>query len=203
MEGVLTKPNSSAWLAPLLLAVFTATSCAFETAGAQDVSPQARSLREFGERTRAYLALRTRLATGVADVSGDDTPEQIARHQEQLSAAVRAARKDARLGDIFTPPVVPQFRTVIRRDLQARDIRDALAAMQEVPLALPLRVNTPWPEDAPRATVPAQLLSSLYPLPEGLEYRFLDRHLVLLDGEANLIVDYILDVVPTVVRGRH
>ena len=64
-------------------------------------------------------------------------------------------------------------------------------------------MNTPWPEDAPRATVPAQLLSSLYPLPEGLEYRFLDRHLVLLDGEANLIVDYILDVVPTVVRGRH
>ena len=28
-------------------------------------------------------------------------------------------------------------------------------------------------------------------------------HLVLLDGEANLVVDYILDVVPTVLRGRH
>ena len=51
--------------------------------------------------------------------------------------------------------------------------------------------------------MPPQLLSSLYPLPEGLEYRFLDRHLVLLDGEANLVVDYILDVVPTVLRGRH
>jgi hypothetical protein len=203
MGGVLTKPNSYAWLPPLLLAALTATNCAFDTAGAQDVSTQARSLREFGERARAYLALRTRLATGVAGVSGEATSEQITRHQEQLSAAVRAARKDARHGDIFTPPVVPQFRTIIRRDLQARDIRDALAAMQEVPLALPLRVNTPWPADAPRATVPARLLSSLYPLPEGLEYRFLDRHLVLLDGEANLVVDYILDVVPTVVRGRH
>jgi hypothetical protein len=196
-------PNAFAWLAPLLLATLTSPGCSADTAGAQDVTAQAGALREFGDRTRAYLALRTKLAAGVAAVSGDATSEQITQHQAQLAAAVRAARKDARHGDIFTPPVVPQFRTIIRRDLQARDIRDALAAMQEVPIALPLRVNTPWPPDAPRATVPPQLLSSLYPLPEGLEYRFLDRHLVLLDGEANLVVDYILDVVPTVLRGRH
>ena len=200
---VLTMPNPFVWLAPLLVAILTATGCAADPAGAQDVGAQAGTLREFGERTRAYLALRTKLAAHVAAVSANATSEEIAQHQEQLALAVRAARKDARHGDIFTPPIVPQFRTVIRRDLQARDIRDALAAMQEVPLALPLRVNTPWPADAPRATVPARLLSSLYPLPEGLEYRFLDRHLVLLDGEANLVVDYILDVVPTVVRGRH
>jgi hypothetical protein len=200
---VLTTPNPFAWLAPLLLATLTSPGCSTDTAGAQDVTAQAGALREFGDRTRAYLALRTKIAAGVAAVSGDATSEQITQHQGQLAAAVRAARRDARHGDIFTPPVVPQFRTVIRRDLQARDIRDALAAMQQVPLALPLRVNTPWPADAPRATVPAQLLSSLYPLPEGLEYRFLDRHPVLLDGEANLVVDYILDVVPTVLRERH
>jgi hypothetical protein len=201
--AVLTTPHAVPWLAPLLLAALAAPGCSADPAGAQDVSARAGSLREFGERTRAYLALRTKLATAVAAVSGDATSEQISQHQEQLAAAVRTARKDARRGDIFTPPVVPQFRTIIRRDLQARDIRDALAAMQEVPVALPLRVNAGWPADAPRATVPPQLLSSLYPLPEGLEYRFLDRHLVLLDGEANLVVDYILDVVPTVVRGRH
>jgi len=99
--------------------------------------------------------------------------------------------------------VVPQFRDIIRRDLAARDIRDALAAMQEVPLTLALHVNGRWPANAPRASVPARLLASLYPLPDGLEYCFLDRHLVLLDGEADLIVDYILDVVPSVVRRRH
>jgi len=200
---VLTTPNPFAWLAPLLLATLTSPGCSTDTAGAQDVTAQAGALREFGDRTRAYLALRTKLAAGASAVSGNATSEQITQHQGQLAAAVRAARRDARHADIFTPPVVPQFRTVIRRDLQARDIRDALAAMQQVPLALPLRVNTPWPADAPRATVPPRLLSSLYPLSEGLEYRFLERHLVLLDGEANLVVDYILDVVPTVLRGRH
>jgi hypothetical protein len=200
---VLTTPNAFAWLAALLLATLTVPGCSTDTAGAQDVTAQAGALREFGDRTRAYLALRMKLAAGASAVSGNATSEQITQYQGQLAAAVRAARRDARHGDIFTPPVVPQFRTVIRRDLQARDIRDAFAAMQEVPLALPLRVNTPWPADAPRATVPPPLLSSLYPLPEGLEYRFLDRHLVLLDGEANLVLDYILDVVPTVLRGRH
>ena len=200
---MLKKSSAFAWLAPLLLAATTTSGCAADTAGAQDVGVQAGSLGAFGERARAYLTLRTELAAGLAAVSREATPEQITSHQEQLLAAVRAARKEARHGDIFTPPVVPQFRTIIRRDLQEHDIRAALAAMQGVPVALPLRVNTPWPADAPRATVPPRLLSNLYPLPEGLEYRFLDRHLVLLDGEANLVVDYILDVVPTVVRGRH
>lgn len=191
-----------AWLLLVVLAFAAGLSGAAARIVAQNVNPQALALREFGERAQAYVALRTTLAARVAGVSRAATPEQIARHQEQLAGAVRAARKDARPGDIFTPPVVPQFRTTIRRDLQSRDIRDALAAMQEVPLALALHVNIPWPPDAPRATVPPQLLASLYPLPDGLEYRFLDRHLVLLDGEANLVVDYILDVVPSVVRRR-
>jgi hypothetical protein len=191
------------WLVAALLASGAATTaCTPDAVRAQDVNPQAVALREFGERANAYLALRTRLATDVPRASSEATPEQIARHQEQLAAAIRRARRDARQGDIFTPPVVPQFRTIIRRDLQSRDIRDALAVMQEVPLTLTLHVNAPWPPDAPRAIMPPRLLANLYPLPEGLEYRFIDRHLVLLDSEANLMVDYILDVVPSVVRRR-
>jgi hypothetical protein len=203
MGDVLRIPVRFAWPTLALVAAVAAAGCAADTAGAQDVNPQARALREFGERVRAYVELRATLAKKVATVSQDATPEQIARHQEQLAAAIREARKKARPGDIFTPPVVPQFRTVIRRDLQGRDIRDALAAMQDVPIALTLAVNMPWPADAPRAAVPPRLLTSLYPLPDGLEYRFLDRHLVLLDDEADLVVDYIRDVVPSVIRRRH
>src|SRR4051812_38595250 len=102
----------------ILLAVGAAPSCARDSAGAQEVNPQALALREFGDRTRAYLALRTKLAKDVAKVSRDATAEQIGRHQEELSAAVRAARIDAGQGDVFTPPVVPQFRTIIRHDLR-------------------------------------------------------------------------------------
>jgi hypothetical protein len=192
-----------AWfLAALLASGAVTTACTADAVRAQDVNPQALALREFGERAKAYLALRTKLAGEVPPASSAATPDQIAQHQEQLAAAIRRARRDAQQGDIFTPPVVPQFRTIIRHDLQSRDIRDALAVMQEVPLTLTLHVNAPWPADAPRAIMPPRLLANLYPLPEGLEYRFIDRHLVLLDSDANLMVDYILDVVPSVVRRR-
>jgi hypothetical protein len=166
----------------------------------QDVNPQARALKEFGDRAQAYVALRTRLAQNVPSVSDNATAEEIRRHQQRLAEEVRKARRGAKPGDIFTPPVVPQFRAVIRNDLRSRDIRDAMAAMQEVPVTLSLYVNEPWPDDAPRGTVPPRLLNSLYPLPDGLEYRFLDRHLVLVDSEADLIVDFVKNVVPSVVR---
>ena len=185
---------------PSIGGVALAVVAAVASAAGQDVNPQARALKEFGDRTRAYLELRTRLAKHVPPVSEHATAEEIRIHQERLAAEIRKARRGAKPGDIFTPPVVPQFRAVIRSDLKSRDLRDAMAAMQEVPPTLSLYVNEPWPEDAPRGTVPPRLLNSLYPLPDGLEYRFLDRHLVLVDSEADLIVDFVKNVVPSIVR---
>ena len=130
---------------------------------------------------------------------GTDHPAPgAARRGRSCGAQGRAARRHLHAPGRSAVPDESSGGTCRRATSATRSPR-----CRKCPLALPLRVNTPWPADAPRATVPPQLLSSLYPLPEGLEYRFLDRHLVLLDGEANLVVDYILDVVPTVVRGRH
>jgi hypothetical protein len=168
----------------------------------QPVNPQAAALKEFADRTKAYVDLKTRMKSALPPLGANATPVEISRHEQQLASAIRRARSNARQGDIFTPPVVPQFRTIIRRDLQSRDIRDALAAMQEVPYTVTLRVNDGWPSDFPLATIPARLLNNLYPLPDGLEYRFLDRHLVLLDTESKLIVDFVRDVVPSIVRRR-
>jgi len=48
----------------------------------------------------------------------------------------------------------------------------------------------------PVSTVTASVLASLPPLPRALEYRFLGRHLILIDVAARLIVDYLPDVLP-------
>ena len=45
-----------------------------------------------------------------------------------------------------------------------------------------------------------RLLANLYALPEGIEYRFLSRHLVLLDSDADLIIDLVRNVIPSSVR---
>jgi hypothetical protein len=57
-------------------------------------------------------------------------------------------------------------------------------------------VNASYPEDLPLAAVPPSLLNNLPRLPPELEYRFVNRDLILLDNSANLIVDFIRDVVP-------
>ena len=186
----------------LWLALLTPSHLASADDAAQGVNPHAAALKEFGDRTRAYMDLHNRLAARVPALPAQASAEQIDRHRLALANAIRAARPRARQGEIFTPPVVPQFRTVIRSDLKSRDTRQAMAALQEVPPTLTITVNDRWPPNAARAPVPPRLLNSLYRLPDGLEYRFLGRHLVLVDSTANLIVDYISNVVPSMLRRR-
>jgi hypothetical protein len=186
-----------AFAAALLVLLGAAFSLPLTAAAPQPANPQARALKEFGDRVQAYLLLRGQLANAVAPVSTQASPEEIRHHQQELAAAIRQARQKARAGDIFTPPVVPQFRTVIRNDIRSRDVRDALAALQDVP-SMSLQVNAEWPAGVARVPIPPRLLANLYPLPKGLQYRFVARHLALVDDEAAVIVDFIRDVVPTV-----
>ena len=44
--------------------------------------------------------------------------------------------------------------------------------------------------------MPPLLLSRLPRLPDNLQYRFYGRHVVLLDGDLQIIVDYIPNVLP-------
>jgi hypothetical protein len=185
-----------------LVLILVSIGFAVPAAAQAPVNKQALALKEFGDKTKAYAELHKKVAEGVPKLPIDATPDQIKTHQRALGEGIRAARREAREGDIFSSSVAPQFRQIIRQDLQSRDMRDAFAAMQEVPSTMALHVNDHWPPDAPWATVPPRLLTSLYPLPEGLEYRFIDRHLVLLDTEALLIVDIVRNVVPSVVRRR-
>ena len=128
------------------------------------------------------------------------TAAEIERFKRQLAQGIREERRSAKEGDVFTADIAPQFRGIIRADLKSRDVEDALAAVAEVSPRLALYVNDPWPRDLPRATVPPRLLASLHPLPEGVEYRFLSRHLVLLDSDADLIIDLVRNVIPSSVR---
>ena len=60
---------------------------------------------------------------------------------------------------------------------------------------MPLKVNTKYPEKATLPTVPSNLLLNLPHLPEELEYRIIGKHLILRDTGADLIVDFIPNVI--------
>ena len=44
-------------------------------------------------------------------------------------------------------------------------------------------------------TVPASLLVNLPTLPEPLQFRIIDKHLLLLDEDADIVVDYALNII--------
>jgi len=59
-----------------------------------------------------------------------------------------------------------------------------------------LKVNDRYPDNIPLSTMPPQVLEPLPKLDEEMEYRFLGKHLVLLDTHAHLVVDFTGNVLP-------
>lgn len=159
----------------------------------QPVNPQAQALTVFTQRVEEYVKLRKDAASKVPPAQETKDAAKIVARQKALAAGIRAARANAKPGDIFVPEVVPQFRKIVRASFEKRPEVDERAVMKEVPKDAPV-INSEYPDEKPMATMPPKVLLSLQKLPEGLEYRFMRRHLVLLDIEANLIADYIVNV---------
>ena len=66
--------------------------------------------------------------------------------------------------------------------------------LDEMPHFRPV-VNQTYPSNWPLQTFPATLLAELPKLPPELEYRFVSDGLILRDTKANIVVDFILDVI--------
>jgi hypothetical protein len=164
------------------------------------VNPHAAALLDFEIRVKAYADLQKRLAKGDAKQMETADPAMITAVKARLAAKLQAARRDAKQGDIFTPAVRPVFRRLLAPELKGEDGRDAKAVLKDdapAPGTVPFKVNAKYPENQPRPTVPAKVLLSLPALPAPLEYRIVGQHLLLLDMEADLVVDYILNVITT------
>ena len=96
------------------------------------------------------------------------------------------------------PVVRAVFRRLLAPELKGEDGHDAKAVLKDdapAPGTVPFKVNAKYPENQPLSTVPAAILESLPRLPDGIEYRFVDRHLILRDARANVIIDFIPNVI--------
>lgn len=159
---------------------------------AERVNPHAAVLADFQKRIETYRKLHDEVAKGPAELKTTKDPAEIRKAQQTLAARLRTARANARQGDIFTPDIRSAFRRLMYPEVTGPDGAETKAAIKEdAPRKITLKVNASYPEGEPLPTVPPNLLANLPRLPEDLEYRIVDRHLVLLDVDANLIVDFI------------
>jgi hypothetical protein len=154
-----------------------------------------RGLMEFLDRVAEYVEIRRQVTAGVDGPMFCSDPEELSRQAEQRAAAIRSARPLASEGTIFTPRVTVFFRARLIHAAQIGAIDLATEADPYDDVVLGVHAALPWSAGRPAAP---RLVGLLPPLPDELEYRFVGRHLVLLDVDTNLVVDLLRDALPAV-----
>ena len=153
-------------------------------------------LADFKARVEQYLELRKQAVKGAPKLKETNDPAKIKAAQDGMAERIRAARASAKHGDVFTPEITAKIRRLLSPELKGDDGRDAKQVLKDdAPTNIPFKVNAKYPDGASVPTVPANLLLSLPTLPEPLQYRIIDKHLILLDEDADVIVDYALNVI--------
>jgi hypothetical protein len=171
----------------------SAVAVAFGLAIAADAAPTS-SLASFTEAAEAYAKLHREAAGELAGLPKKAEAGQIAAHQKELATRIVAARRRAGPGDVFVVAARPALRQMLREALSqqpaAKEKEIATGNPVHEGVSVPLRVNSRYPDGAPRSNVPTTVLARLPKLPRELEYRFVGDHLVLLDVDAQVIVDF-------------
>jgi hypothetical protein len=149
------------------------------------------TLSAFHQSIAHYVELHHSIESRLPPLEISPDARKIHEAVEARAAALRRARAGARMGDVFTPEVSELFRNRIRQALLDRGYR-----IEEVRRQLesdtegsdPPIVNGRFSWVTATATLPC-VLAALPPLPRELQYRFAGADLVLIDIDANFIID--------------
>jgi hypothetical protein len=170
------------------------------------VEPQAATREEvpaldlFRSRLDAYMQIHNDVERRLAPKRLFDDPEDLFDAIRSMRSGIRDARPDAGPGSVFTAEVSALIRARLAQRLTACNytVEEVLAFLNEerLPGTPKPRVNGPFPWTVGSAMWPT-LLAALPPLSAELQYRFVDRDLVLIDMHADLVVDIVEGALPS------
>jgi hypothetical protein len=147
-------------------------------------------------RAKQYLDFRKNAAG--SSPKPTNTPSKITSAQNDLANKIRVARAGAKQGEIFTAQIAQYVRKQIASRLSGPDGKRIRASLRHAePVNLTLQINQSYPDNVPLQSTPPTLLMSLPQLPKGLEYRLVGRELVIRDVDANIVVDYVANALPS------
>jgi hypothetical protein len=161
------------------------------------VNAAAAAIADFERRVSDYAAFQKKLDATITEPSSGSEPAAFLDHQRALARLIQKSRAGAQPGDLCPKPM----RDVIRR-LIASVLREPGGAQvrksifDENPGNIVLTINSEYPDNAPFATVPPQILQGLPRLPDVLEYRFIGKRLLLIDSHARIVADIVERVFP-------
>jgi len=158
---------------------------------------QKQTVKRFQKRVKEYVRLRERLEGKLPHLSDAAKPEEIEAHKKAFEDIVRKARADAKAGDILSSDIATYIRNTIRTEFKGTDRKELRETILEADTkGVPLRVNYPYPDTKELSQVPPTLLLKLPQLPKQVKYRFVRRHLLLVDRENDLIIDHMMNALP-------
>ena len=146
------------------------------------------TVEDFNTRVWAYFDLRGTLEKGLIALTITDDPAKIEKAESDLARKLRVARPFARQGEIFTPSIEREFKKALIVEMSASTWA---AIMDDNPGEFRHKINGTYKKSKSVSTVPGNILALLPTLPDDIQYRFVGRHLILLDTRANVIIDRI------------
>lgn len=160
------------------------------------------AVQQFRRLVAAYIALHERVEQPLPPLRVSSDAHDISQAVDAMADAMRAARPDARVGDIFTPEIAGEFRRRLQDEVRARGYvpSELIAAIveqnddDEPCAAVSPTVNQSW--DCGFALTLPFFLDVLPPLPDELQYRFVGRTLMVLDVHSQLVVDILPEALP-------
>ena len=157
-------------------------------------SPDARVLGDFKARVEKYDQLRKKADDSAPPMKESSDSAKIKDAQHGLAERIGAARVGVKQGDIFTPEISTVFRRLLRPEAKQHTTKEVLK--EDKPAVVAFKVNGPYPDKEPVVTMPPNVLAAMPALPKDIEYRFIQKHLILRDARANLIIDYVPNAIP-------
>jgi hypothetical protein len=179
----------------------------------QTVEMDGETLRKFQHEVEEYVERRKEAVKQIPPLDDKSTPTKVDTYQNALTNAIITFRRGSKRGDIFKPEVEQAIRRMLHREFASaqgpglmKDIKQGNPRVEGNPLPkdpskevmknVTVAVNVRYPETAPYSSVPPSLLLKFPLLPPQVRYRFIGRSLILRDTEADVILDFIPDVVP-------
>ena len=162
-----------------------------------ETNPTAAALAAFTKQVNAYMDLHKKIEGEVPDVKKGATPAEVHGVRKGWRSGSRRRAPRPNRATSLRRTCTPVFKKIFADYYQRRSGREIRLLFDEVPNFKPA-VNMTYPAGlAPKANFPPRLALTMPQLPDELEYRLVADNLVMRDSEANLIIDYIPNIVPS------
>lgn len=161
-------------------------------------------LDDFVARAEAYALLRRQVASVTTPrLEPMSDAQTICDARDALAAALIKARPNAHIGDLFAPAAADILRARIRRAAT----RDALRAWfhdlyseNQTPPRRRVTIHMRASVDEFSPVIPIALLQLLPPVRSELAYRIAGRDLLLVDADAEVVIDLLPEALPGPLR---